>query len=295
MKTVIVIGNGFDIDLGWKTSYKDFFKSKLKKWNCFKTSEDNLMNYVLNKAGENWFDLERTIYDYCIMKSKVDLVPNVVQEDINCYYDIKKELCRYISDCSKEPVRKESYAYHLLKDYIKEINRKGLPEDMTPILFSFNYTPLNKVAKEIEPNKSFHYFPIHGTIENNSCIFGFLDDSNIKGDYRDMQKAMDDNYIPPSLLNPSLLNARRIIFFGVSMGFIDAIYFKNILKSISEGGDWKSRNRIPLTFVTRDEDSKKAIKRNLQDIGISLQSLMTNTEVKFLLTTNDFDAKELSL
>lgn len=28
MGTVIVIGNGFDIDLGWHTSYKDFFKER---------------------------------------------------------------------------------------------------------------------------------------------------------------------------------------------------------------------------------------------------------------------------
>ena len=35
MKTVIVIGNGFDIDLGWRTSYKDFYDSKKNKWEMF--------------------------------------------------------------------------------------------------------------------------------------------------------------------------------------------------------------------------------------------------------------------
>ena len=28
MRTLIVMGNGFDLDLGWKTSFGDFFQAK---------------------------------------------------------------------------------------------------------------------------------------------------------------------------------------------------------------------------------------------------------------------------
>ncbi len=52
MGTVIVIGNGFDIDLGWHTSYKDFFKEKEDSWKTLRTKEDDLFNYVFNHAAE---------------------------------------------------------------------------------------------------------------------------------------------------------------------------------------------------------------------------------------------------
>lgn len=28
MKTLLVLGNGFDLDLGWKTSFNDFYVAK---------------------------------------------------------------------------------------------------------------------------------------------------------------------------------------------------------------------------------------------------------------------------
>lgn len=30
MKTLVILGNGFDLDLGWKTSFKDFYGAKRK-------------------------------------------------------------------------------------------------------------------------------------------------------------------------------------------------------------------------------------------------------------------------
>lgn len=291
MRTVIVIGNGFDIDLGWHTSYKDFFKDKEVGWRTLRTNEDDLFNYVFNHAGDNWFDLEKTVYDYCLNRSKSGITDDLAMRDSNTFEALKRQLVNFVKERSSEPVNKDSYAYYLLKQYIKEINIEGMPNDMNPQLFSFNYTPLNRIAKEIAPDKRFSYSPIHGTIEKNNCIFGFLDNPQIKGGYRDFQKAMDDNYAPPSL-KPALYDARKIIIFGVSMGFIDAVYFKDVFEMISKGGGLRSRTQIPITFVTRDENSKRDIKHNLQDIGISIQSLMTNSNVKFLLTSDDFDIKE---
>ena len=39
IETVIVLGNGFDLDLGWDTSYKSFYE-KHKGWQIHKTDED---------------------------------------------------------------------------------------------------------------------------------------------------------------------------------------------------------------------------------------------------------------
>ena len=140
------------------------------------------------------------------------------------------------------------------------------------------------MAKQITPDIKLEYIPIHGTIENNSCIFGFHDDNLIKGLYRDMQKSIDDNYNPGRIM-PLLMDAKSITFFGLSMGYIDAVYFRDVLKAAAQPGDFHTRKSIDIEFITRDKQSKKDIKKNLQDIGIDFQALSTNNKVTFTLTS----------
>lgn len=285
MKHIYVIGNGFDIDLGWRTSYKDFYESKLTGWKVhFRPGEDCLPVYLIEHAGENWYDLERTIYDYCLSKSKGDLDEDLMSKDYQDYMAIKGQLERFVKERSGEPVVVESKAYEILKSYIEKSSHTNLPSDMRPELISFNYTPLEKVAKQINPKADFKYIPIHGTLEKNNCIFGFHDDHNIKGLYRDIQKSMDDNYNPGTIM-PMLMDAGSITFFGLSMGFIDAVYYCDVLKRISQPGDFNTRKKLDIEFITRDNQSMKDIKKNLQDIGINIQALSTNNKVTFTLTS----------
>ena len=287
MKHIYVIGNGFDIDLGWRTSYKDFYDSKLKGWRVhFLSGEDCLPVYLLDHAGENWYDLERTIYHYCLSKSKGDLDEDLMNSDYRDYVSIKGQLERFVKERSSEQVGVKSKAYEILKTYVEWNSRRDLPQDMRSELISFNYTPLDKVAKQINPKVEFKYIPIHGTIEKNSCIFGFHNDPQIRGLYRDMQKLMDDNY-DPGRITPLLMDAKSITFFGLSMGFIDAVYFKDVLKAASQPGDFRTRKTMDIEFITRDKQSKKDIKKNLQDIGIDFQALSTNNKVTFTLTSEN--------
>ena len=285
MKHIYVIGNGFDIDLGWRTSYKDFYKNKLTGWKVHvRPGEDCLPAYLLDHAGENWYDLERTIYDYCLSKSKGDLDEDLMNKDYRDYLSIKGQLERFVKERSSEPVIEKSKAYKVLKSYIEERSRFLLSYDMAPELISFNYTSLDKVAKQINPKVDLQYIPIHGTIEKNNCIFGFHDDNQIKGLYRDIQKSMDDNYDPGRIM-PLLMDAKSITFFGLSMGYIDAVYFKGVLKAASQPGDFHTRKTMDIEFITKDKESKKDIKKNLQDIGIDFQALSTNNKVTFTLTS----------
>ena len=285
MKHIYVIGNGFDIDLGWHTSYKEFYETKLAGWKVhFGPNDDCLPKYLLDHAGENWYDLERTIYDYCLSKSKGNLDKDLMSRDYQDYVSIKGQLERFVKERSSEPIEVKSKAYELLKSYVERSSHTDLPPDVRPELISFNYTPLDKVVKQINPKVELKYIPIHGTIEKNSCIFGFHDDIRIKGLYRDMQKSMDDNYNPGRIM-PLLMDAKSITFFGLSMGYIDAVYFKEVLKVASQPGDFKNRKTMDIEFITKDKESKKDIKKNLQDIGIDIQALSTNNKVTFTLTS----------
>ncbi len=287
MSRIIVIGNGFDIDLGWRTSYKDFFYSKIEGWRRCYHEKDELMYYIMNHAGENWYDLERTLYEYCLTKSKEGSASDdLMERDLRHYESLKSQLVNFVNERSKEPVREGSQAYSLLQKYIEDTNR-ALPKDIEPRLFSFNYTPLSLVAKQINPNAKFSYTPVHGTIEKKNCVFGFHDDVQIKGQYRKMQKSMTNEIDSHELIRP-MMDAREIVFFGMSMGYIDGEYFKRVFELLSEPGDFKNRKVATVTFYTKDADSKLDIKLNLQDIGINVQRWMQNNKVIFKLASEGY-------
>ena len=53
-ETLIILGNGFDLDLGWKTSYAEFYQAKKARF-----AEFNGMRYIQDMVqGEHWHDLE---------------------------------------------------------------------------------------------------------------------------------------------------------------------------------------------------------------------------------------------
>ncbi len=293
MKTVVVIGNGFDIDLGWRTSYKDFCVSLKKHWDMFRTDEDDLFQYVIKNVGENWYDLERTIYNYCIAKSKEIPSEEIMRKDLQDYKNFKKQLVDFVKQRSAEQIKEKSYAYHLLKFFVGQRLPQSFYNDMDSEWFSFNYTPLEKVAMQIYLNVVFNYTAIHGTLENNNCIFGFHDDKQIKGLYRLIQKSLDDEY-KPHVIYPALSEADRFIFFGLSMGFIDAVYFKDFFEQISKPNYSNNRTHKEIIFITWNHSSMRDIKMNLQDIGINIQSLMMNNEVNFILTSEGFEENKIN-
>ena len=81
-KIVLILGNGFDLDLGFKTSYKDFWLSKY----CPKDYPAPLIKH-LNERWTNdidavkWYDLENELLEYYSKK---------VRDAIDCY-DILSE------------------------------------------------------------------------------------------------------------------------------------------------------------------------------------------------------------
>lgn len=283
MNTAIVIGNGFDIDLGWKTSYKEFYDAH-KGWSMHKRDEDDLFQYVINHAAENWFDFERTIYEYVISRNKIKLTDELVSRDLNDFHNYKGQLKRFLQERSQVPVRENSFAFKLLKAYISQCKRYNNMGDRFLKFFSFNYTPLNSIAQQIDPDYKFSYVPVHGTIENDSIIFGVHDDQNILPQYRDVQKSMDDKYESHGIVS-ALIDADLIIFFGSSMGFIDAVYIKDMFQKASETTNSQYRKNKEIVFITKDSETKKSIKNNLQDMGLNTQILFNMSTIDFIYTS----------
>ena len=283
METIIVLGNGFDLDLGWDTSYKAFYE-KHNGWKMHENGDDDLFQYVIKQVPGNWFDFERTLHEYALYRARSPY-PNEdnykIERDIQDYYTFKSQLGKFISEASKGPVKEDSHAYRLLKAYVS-FNKRFNQHQPFLKLFSYNYTSLSNILLHIDSSVNAEYTPVHGTIKDDNIIFGFLDDHNIPKEYRPLQKSMDVNYKSSDIVTESL-QAKTIIFFGLSLGYIDGVYFKNLFEQISNLANPQMINKR-VVFITKDTQSGNNIKNNLLDAGINLQLLYNSNRVDFIYT-----------
>ena len=87
-KIVLILGNGFDLDLGLKTSYKDFWESEF----CPKDYPAPLIRHLNSKWTEDiddvrWYDLENELLLYAKTGNKADLISNEEREYIARHSD----------------------------------------------------------------------------------------------------------------------------------------------------------------------------------------------------------------
>lgn len=104
-KRLLIIGNGFDIDLGLKTRYSDFSKSKI--WEklvgtTFNYDSDLLGALREAKETEAWFDIEKTMNDY-VRALKLDyLVSDLIDKDKSNFIKVSESLSQYLKRNKKK-------------------------------------------------------------------------------------------------------------------------------------------------------------------------------------------------
>lgn len=164
MRKLILIGNGFDLAHGLKTSYKDFIEKyhdhpilcEFKK----------LVRCEFNENKENWYDFE-VIYEKIVNSIfKENFCGNMSSKKIsNLEMKVKKcnEIFEEVTELLKEYLKDEmSKKVNKLQSVEKEIGSDAY-------IISFNYTDtVNLYSKKISY--------IHGSIsEDNFIILGFAE------------------------------------------------------------------------------------------------------------------------
>lgn len=288
--TTIVIGNGFDLDLGWNTSYGDFYRAK--QWDYKKY----LGNIYIEKmiAGEQWNMLEE--YMRCSLidwdrdgreKDKKDHLYYfwIVTRDLLYNYFIEQE------ESFTERINKESCAYSLLMKLHKDI-----------FVLSFNYTnPYKYVDKSVSDKyNEVNIKHLHGSLYDEFPTYAKIllgtdtgissvvkNDEYIKVLVKRLNKD-DENKSYIELLNSS----EHLIFFGHSLGITDSDYFKLVFDKILNGNSPVKR----ITIITYNKDAVNNIRRNTIEWGIDLEEINQYTPIKYIYTekgANDNDFMEL--
>lgn len=209
---VLVIGNGFDLNLGLKTSYRNFIDSSNFK-NLVK--DGNILCEYLSKRQRihEWIDIEKELKIYS--KSPMEYRKDKFYEE---FIALSKALNDYINSIDYSNINRDSKAYSLLK-LISEKNHS---------IIDFNYTDtVSILLSEMgikEPGNGI--VKVHGSAKKNTIILGVEDKADIRDEDVFLLKTANINY-KPCHISEKLDKAESITFFGHSLGETDHHYFES--------------------------------------------------------------------
>ena len=261
MNLIFMIGNGFDKNLGLKTSYTEFYdyyvnlpsKNEIIK----KFKED-----IKNEDYKNWADLELGLGEYSV---------NCTAEEDYIYIikDVSKELKKYLELVLEEhiyenPIEKIRDEFLNFKQYLSNANQAiydkfvKKEQDLDINIINFNYTnTLERILKLKVPfqlnNKNIKGKTYYSNVKQHIHIHGNLKDSMILGvnDYTQIKnKNMRTTNVIENIVKPTMnMNAETlreydcekiiseaniVVIYGMSIGETDKCWWEKLMLRFSQ-------------------------------------------------------------
>lgn len=203
MNITFLLGNGFDIGLGLKSGYKDFYPYFIEK-----SREDNMIKKEIeaDKKADypNWSDLEVALGKFTKNVSK-EMVSQFIEDKVEMdtllkYYLKDEEKFFKYDDAQMKTMIKKALEHLKNGNSVNEKNQIGKTlnsyknEDYLYQCVTFNYTKCpdliwESISKEIVGNHTYQgsnrnerfdtVLHIHGTLEDNEMLIGVNDESQI--------------------------------------------------------------------------------------------------------------------
>lgn len=248
MKITYLIGNGFDINLGLKTGYKDFYKYYFEQKS--KTDVIGKFKQDLNESFEKWSDLEFELGKYTTK------FQNNEHGFISLLDDIQDSLADYLRTQQISFDLTNNMRTKIIKDIFEPsqyLNQRELNEFKKYIstqshgeanLITFNYTQsLEKILKlechiPISNGRINSIYHIHGTVDSN-MILGVNDITQIENENFRESKKLRNHFVKPQMnfdagtlrgahSKKTINNADLICIYGMSLGATDKIWWQTI-------------------------------------------------------------------
>lgn len=261
MKIVYLIGNGFDLNLGLKTRFTDFYKYYLAQESANQTIKD--FKKALDENINKWADLELVLGDYAQNFTK-----DTADDFRGLLIDIQNHLAEYIQlqqtefSISEEDKNKINEDLFFPNNYLNDREKRNFYEykknyglyDYVADIITFNYTDTFERMYEYDGGKKqlgSHTYSnnryvntlntiehIHGTTESNTIV-GINDISQLNNEELRKSKKIIRCIIKPEMNKNAgtlrddrsfgLINeANLICVFGMSLGATDAIWWEAI-------------------------------------------------------------------
>lgn len=281
---VFIIGNGFDISLGYPTKYNEFAKSSF--W-PFAKENNGLANYLESiKNTERWLDIENELLKYATSNNQSRLISAIiatnVHEDYSSFVTLSNSFERYIDYVQNNYAIDENSA-------AMKVLYAVLDNGFFSNIYSFNYTNLTKIANHLGINHvNFEY--VHGSVENHDSILGVQDNVELKAGYDFLYKTYNKNY-PSCPIQFALEESEEVIIFGHSLGPVDYHYFQDFFTAQCRDGMSRNDSKI-ITIITWNNESRLSILRQLRSMNKGrLQHLYSKNQFQ-IICTDGSDSKD---
>jgi len=305
---ILILGNGFDLAFGYRTSYSDFatigfgqFCSELLGtdfWPFNGTPKQefsdgclysHLKQYKESKIQPDgslgWIDLEAELLNYAISRKDKQNSESLIEYDRVCFEWLRNNLWYFIKRMvpreRKSDFKIQPEALALFKA-IKDNGNFGK-------IINFNYSDPKYTLERFCSFKdceipSIEY--IHGKAQgmypnDDNIIVGINETNDVPKDYRFLYKSLQ---VSPHNFTIDLLNAEIIVIYGLAMGVIDNEYFETFFTQTLSQQLTSNKKRI--VFVTKDNRSAQSIKDNIIDMGFKWRKLTEMIEIHFIIMDN---------
>lgn len=273
MRILYLIGNGFDLHVGLKTSYPDFLKYYLAQ-PIPSELDDVAQRYIkrlkedINANIELWSDLELRFGQHMAKLGEMGKAVHNLQEEFDFINDdIRGKLSEYIGQEDKRGYFAENAQKALLDDIVAPernlrdyentaiINHRRTQGDRTANvvdIITFNYTRtiehlLGKTPVQASGFTIHEPIHVHGYYDNR-MIFGVNDDSQIHN-----EKLRELTYAKEALVKSEcnhiygvshtnrcddlIYEAQLICCYGLSFGDTDKLWWKKICNQLKSRKD----------------------------------------------------------
>jgi len=275
MQVIYLMGNGFDLNLGLKTSYKEFYESY--KSNESDGEQVKLLKKNISNNYKNWSDLELALGNYTEELKTLEEFDEVFE-------DIGEKLANYLSKkedgFKPNKIDQEKFLIQLAtpenalppadKATIRSYKQKFSNSHWAMDIFTFNYTRIiEKILEEDHKNLKFanplntrltitlrdvHH--IHGYTDER-MVMGVNDISQLKNksfhNNQDILEAIIKEkcnkayrHTIDNLFKQRIKSASLICIFGSSLGDTDNMWWELIGERLKKD--------IPLIIFTKGEE-----------------------------------------
>ena len=230
---LLVIGNGFDLALGLKTSYLDFMR-----WlkNEHYMDDAYLYRYLSSKLNQKrWIDIENELRQYSLsffeigeMNIKLSSQNERICNSLRYEHKVLCEnLCEYLKiQVNKNDWLETELENQSIQQLLSKVNKDPL------YVINFNYTD---TIKAFRVNNVVNHH-IHGSLsDGENIVFGVEDSSNLTKEHSFLYKSYNPT-LNVDHLNERFEDAKHILFYGYSLGQTDHSYFEDFFKEQSTKG-----------------------------------------------------------
>lgn len=292
-KVLLILGNGFDLSLGLRTSYNHFLESDLFKKRLdikyypnakIDEHDKNIHNYLTHqKRLKNWIDVELELMHYASQQRveyhnmkdgalHTSFLNNISDFVIqNNYKLLCQDLQAYMKSLDYAMINEDALSLNLLKAVLAKKSNH---------VITFNYTDIGRLIKKSRGTVEY----MHGNIKD-GIILGFQRFENMALGYDYMIKSENILYKSRHLAD-KMLDADEVIIYGHSLGETDHCYIKPFFDE--QVGD-KAKPRRLTIFTLNSESSYSLTRQMVALTNKKYQLFQDNTDVTIIETANNAD------